>query len=66
MFRMKYTHNDMVIKTSQIKTINVPLQDPVFNMKAKGGASITIGNMFERVRSGNDNCGNCGGFKHGV
>ena len=65
MFQMKYTHNDTVIKSSQLKTFQDPIPIPVFNMKAKGGASITIGNMFERVQSVNNNCGNCGGFKHG-
>ena len=66
MFQMKYTtatHNDTVINSSQLNNTgrNAPL--PVFNIKGKRGASITIRNIFERVRSGNEHCGNCGGFK---
>jgi len=66
MFQMKYT-NYTVIKSSDLKTGIVQFQDPtkVFNNKGGDYTSIKIRNMFERVRSGNDNCGYCGGFKHG-
>jgi hypothetical protein len=64
---MKYTtveRTSPLINSSQLNNTgrNAPL--PVFNIKGKrGSASITIGNIFERVRSGNEHCGNCGGFK---
>ena len=66
MFQMKYTIFDRtrpLTHSSQLNNTgrNVPL--PVFNIKGKRSASITIGNIFERVRSGNEQCGNCGGFK---
>lgn len=69
MFQMKYTTVDEtspIINSSQLNNTgrrNTPL--PVFNIKERGkrGASITIRNIFERVRSGNEHCGNCGGFK---
>ncbi len=66
MFQMKYTTVDgtsPIINSSQLNNTgrNTPL--PVFNIKGKRGASITIRNIFERVRSGNEQCGNCGGFK---
>ena len=66
MFKMKYTQNDTVIKTLPLNNTgrNIPL--PAFNVKGNGdinSRALTIGNMFERVRSGNDSCGNCGGFK---
>ena len=61
MFKMKYTNS--AIKTFPLNTNIGRNIQTVFNVNVNNNRVLTTGNMFERVRSGNDSCNNCGGFK---